>query len=134
MREKVSAPMTSARLCEPERRNFSAVDSAKTNPEHTACRSKATPCVHAERGLDLRRRRGKSIVGRRGADDDEIDVLGREAGVGQRGARRLLAQHGGGLARRGDVPLLDAGALHDPFVAGVDRGGELLIGEDALGR
>ena len=45
MREKVSAPITSALLCEPERRNLSAVAVAKTNPLHTACRSKATPWV-----------------------------------------------------------------------------------------
>ena len=42
-REKVSAPITSARLCEPETRNLSAVATAKTKPEQTACRSKATP-------------------------------------------------------------------------------------------
>ena len=44
-REKVSAPITSARLCEPEARNLSAVATANTKPEHTACRSKATPWV-----------------------------------------------------------------------------------------
>ncbi len=45
MRENVSAPITSALLCEPEVRNLSAVATAKTNPEHTACKSKATPPV-----------------------------------------------------------------------------------------
>ena len=44
-REKVSAPITSARLWEPEMRNLSAVATAKTNPEQTACKSKPTPCV-----------------------------------------------------------------------------------------
>ena len=43
MREKVSAPITSARLCEAEVRNLSAVVTAKTKPEQTACRSNATP-------------------------------------------------------------------------------------------
>ena len=45
MREKVSAPITKARLCEPLRKNLSAVVSAKMKPEQTACKSKATPCV-----------------------------------------------------------------------------------------
>jgi hypothetical protein len=43
MREKVSAPITSARLKAPLRSSASAVDSAKTKPEQTACRSKAAP-------------------------------------------------------------------------------------------
>ena len=34
----------------------------------------------------------------------------------------------------GDVALLDAGALDDPFVAGVDDAGEIVIGHHALGQ
>ena len=77
MREKVSAPITSARLCEPEARNLSAVATAKTKPAHTACRSKATPPVMPKLRLDHGRDRGKGVVGRRGGADDEVDVLGR---------------------------------------------------------
>ena len=43
MREKVSAPMTSARFPCPAFSSASAVASAKTKPEQTACRSKAAP-------------------------------------------------------------------------------------------
>ena len=40
-------------------------------------------------------------------------------------------QVGGGLALGRDVALADAGALHDPFVGGVDHPRQLGIGEDA---
>src|SRR3954452_4543711 len=43
MREKVSAPITSAVLAWPSRRALSATASAKMKPEHTACTSKAAP-------------------------------------------------------------------------------------------
>ena len=44
-----------------------------------------------------------------------------EAGVGERPPRRRGAEVGGQFAVRGDVALLDAGALDDPFVGGVDH-------------
>ena len=43
MREKVSAPITSARLCEPETRNLSAVATANTKPEQTALHDRRRP-------------------------------------------------------------------------------------------
>ena len=46
--------------------------------------------------------------------------------------RRLDGEIGRHLAVRRDMALADAGALHDPFVGGVDAGRELLVGEDAL--
>ncbi len=45
MRENVSDPITNARLNERVRSMLSAVESPKTKPEHTACRSNAAPCV-----------------------------------------------------------------------------------------
>ena len=45
MREKVSAPITRARLNWPVLRKLSAVVSAKTKPEQTAWMSKAAPLV-----------------------------------------------------------------------------------------
>src|SRR5262245_13592456 len=36
------------------------------------------------------------------------------------------------VTRRRNASLVDAGALHDPLVAGVDLTGEFVIGEDAL--
>ena len=45
-----------------------------------------------------------------------------------------MREIGGGLARRRDVALVDAGALRDPFVGGVDLPCQVGIGEDLLGR
>ena len=45
--------------------------------------------------------------------------------------RRLGRQRRGGLAVAGDVARLDAGALDDPFVGGVDPLGELGVGDPA---
>ena len=45
MREKVSDPITSARWNAPVLSRPSTVASPNTNPEHTACRSKAAPWV-----------------------------------------------------------------------------------------
>ena len=73
-----------------------------------------------ERRLHLGRHRRKRVVGRRGGDDDEVDVGGLQPGVGERrlgGARRQRRRR---LAVAGDVALADAGALHDPLVGGVD--------------
>ena len=53
-------------------------------------------------------------------------------GRGERGLCRVDREIGRHLAGRGDVALPDAGALHDPFVGGVDGGGEFLVGEDPL--
>jgi hypothetical protein len=45
MREKVSDPITNAHRKSPLRKKRSAVASANTNPEHTACMSNAAPRV-----------------------------------------------------------------------------------------
>jgi hypothetical protein len=48
----------------------------------------------------------------------------------QGGLRSLDAHIGGEFAVSGDVPFANAGALDDPFVAGVDALGEVSIGDD----
>ena len=59
--------------------------------------------------------------------DSRIDLR-----VGERRARRRNAEVGGHLAVRRDVARADAGALHDPFVGGVDHPRQIVIAEAAL--
>ena len=132
MREKVSAPITSARLNAPVRRKLSAVASAKTKPEQTACRSKAAPWLMPSAALHRDRGRRKGVVRRRGRQHDQVDRLRVDPGIGQRRARRVDRQMRGELALGGDVALPDAGALHDPLVGGVDLRRQFGIGQDLL--
>ena len=63
-----------------------------------------------------------------GGHDDQVDVGGGEAGVGQ----RLLGGGGGHVGDRlgvGDPPLGDADPVADPLVVGVDDLGEVVVGE-----
>ena len=80
------------------------------------------------------RGRRKGAVGRRGRADDEIDVDGIDAGAHQGLARGGDAEVRRELAVVGDVALLDARALADPLVAGVDEARQVVIGHDALGQ
>ena len=53
-------------------------------------------------------------------------------GCGERSLGGVDGEIGRHLAVRGDVTLADAGALHDPFVGGVDGRGEVRVAEGAL--
>ena len=75
---------------------------------------------------------GKVLSGVEVAQHDQVDILRRHAGIGQRRLRRLDAEIGGQFAVGRDVALANAGALHDPFVGGVDLLGEIGIGDDPL--
>ncbi len=85
----------------------------------------------ADLRLQRARRARKDRVGRRRADDDEADVVGREARLPRspraRPARRCPTCH----ARLDDVPLADAGALENPLVGRLDHLLELRVGQHA---
>ena len=66
--------------------------------------------------------------------DDQVDLGGVDAGIGDRGLGRLEADDRGRLVIGSDVALADAGALDDPLVAGVDLLSEFGIGNDAGGQ
>ena len=85
--------------------------------------------VDAESRLHAHRTRGKGIVGGRGRKHDQIDRLRVHAGRSERGARRVGRHVRRHLAFRGDVPLANAGSLHDPIVGGVDHLRQLGVGE-----
>jgi hypothetical protein len=89
--------------------------------------------MDVEAGLDQRRGRRKGVVGRRRGADDEVDVGRRQAGVVEGRARSFQAEHRGRLVLGRDVALLDAGALHDPLVRGLDPAGEIVVGDDPFG-
>jgi hypothetical protein len=52
--------------------------SAKTAPEHTEPTSNAYAFRCADQLLHTRRRRGLNAIGRRGGEDDDVDLVGRE--------------------------------------------------------
>ena len=79
-----------------------------------------------DRGGD---RRGLQQVGDR-RDDDGVDLSGVDAGVLESLAGRADAHHLHGLLGGGPAALLDAGALLDPLVAGVDRLDDLGVRDD----
>ena len=70
MREKVSAPITSARLCDPEVRNLSAVATRVDEAGADRLEVEGGAVVDAEPVLDLRRGRREGVVRRRGRADD----------------------------------------------------------------
>ena len=96
MREKVSAPITSARLCEPELRNLSAVATRVDEAGADRLQVEGGAVVDAEPRLDLRRGRREGLVRRRGRADDEVDV----AAVRAR-RRRAPRSRGLGAEHRG---------------------------------
>ena len=52
-------------------------------------------------------------------------------GMAERRARRLGRHLRGGFAGRGDVALVNAGALHDPLVGCVDLAREIGVGKNS---
>src|SRR6056297_508882 len=67
-----------------------------------------------------------------GADDQEVDIRGLDAGVFERDARCLLGQVAGGLAFGCNPPLADAGAIANPFVGSLYQRFEIGVGHYLL--
>ncbi len=85
--------------------------------------------VGANLGLHQARGAREQHVGRHRADDDHVDVVGRQARLLDRLLRRFGRQIAGRDAGVDDVTLLDAGALQDPLVGGLDHLLEIRIGQ-----
>ena len=88
------------------------------------------PAGGSERGLDGRRGPGHQGVGGGGGQQQDVDVRGLEARPLQGLSPGFGGQAGG---RAADPALADAGPLGDPFVAGVEPGGEVVVGDDLVG-
>ena len=84
MRENVSAPITSARLCEPVGQELVGgrhrVDEAGAHRLHV----EGGAVVMPRSACTMRRGGREGEVRRRGGEDDQVDVGGRQAGVGER--------------------------------------------------
>src|SRR5215207_10109342 len=86
----------------------------------------------AQRTGDLRREAGGHAVGGDGRDEDDVDLVGRAAGVGERVGAGLRGQRGEQLALAQAAALADARAADDPLVARVEHLLEVAVGDDAL--
>ncbi len=80
--------------------------------------------------LDQHRGRRQRVVRRERADQDEIDVVRREAGRGDRPQAGDRGHAGRGLARSGDPAFSDAGPGGDPLVAGLDHALEIVVAQN----
>ena len=132
MREKVSEPTTIARLNCPALEEVvgdgQGVDEARADRLDVERRALGD----AEAALNAHGGSGKGSIRRGGRAHHEIDIDRVDAGAHEGLARGGNAEVGGQLAVLGDVALLDAGALLDPRVAGIDAARQIVIGHDAL--
>src|SRR5262249_16665339 len=87
----------------------------------------------AENGLQVARLGRQQPVRRRGRIDDGVDVERREARFLEHLQRGRLAHARVGLVLARDAPFLDARALLDPLVRGVEELREFLVLHDARG-
>ena len=129
-REKVSAPITSARRKAPVRSRPSAAASPNTKPEHTACTSKAAPPVMPSAACTVTAVAGKVLSGVDVASTMRSMLVGSMSPEASAARAAATARSEVSLARRGDPALADAGALGDPVIGGVDLPGEIGVGED----
>ncbi len=74
---------------------------------------------------------GHLLVHAAGAEHDQVEVPGVEAGAGQRPARRHLGHLAEGDV--GDPPFVDAGPAPDPLVVRIQEGREVGIGQNGGG-
>ncbi len=121
MREKVSAPITSARSNWPageevvgSRDGIDEAGADGLDVERCAARD-------AEFVLHDRCGGGKGVVRRRGRHDDQVNIIRRQPRRRQRATRRLGRKIRCGLAVCRDVALLDAGACGDPLIVCIDH-------------
>ena len=131
-RVMVSAPMTRAHLARPRATKPSAthrrVDEARADRldvEGDADRRAQLALHDGGGGREGQVRRG-------GGDDDQVDVGGRAAGGVQGALGGLDRQVARRLVVAARVALLDAGALADPLVGGVDDLGQVVVGDDLV--
>ena len=102
------------------------IDEARARRLHV----EAADVADADHVADQIGGRGKDEIRRRRGADQQVDVAGAVAVFAQQSAHRLGAHMRGAepLALE-DVALLDAGALGDPLVAGVDHLRQFGVGE-----
>ena len=128
--ESESAPTTTASFASPARMNLSAIDSAYRKLQQAA----STPSA----GLPKFPRRACSITPALGNIRSGVQVpttirstsVARASSRFQCRARRVLSHVDGGLARGRNVAALDAGALADPRIGGIQALLKVDVAED----
>ncbi len=80
--------------------------------------------------LQLSRYTGKDMIGRGGAQNNQVDVAWIETCRVQRPAGGLFSEVAGRLVRCSDMTLLNAGAFDDPVRCGIDELFKISIGQD----
>ena len=88
--------------------------------------------VGADPLADQRRSGREVVVGAGGRGHDQVELGRVDGGALDRQPCGLGAERCRGVAGCGDPPFADAGALRDPLVAGVDHGGDLVVGHHAV--
>ena len=88
----------------------------------------------AEGGGHVGRGVGRDLVGGGGADQDDVELRGVDAGVGDRVAAGLDREVREALVGRGVAARADAGALDDPGVVDPQPLGDREVGDDGLGQ
>ena len=102
------------------------------NPEQAAPMSKAGMRVTPSRFWIDAGGAGEEVIRRGGGDDDQVEIGRFQLGDGERLAGRVRAEHRGRFVRRGDAPLLDAGARDDPLVIRLHHRFQVGIGQHPL--
>ena len=82
-----------------------------------------------DEGLEIAGSARKQAIRTGGREHDGVEIGGGDTGTPHRALTRFAAQHGDALVRAGDAALPDAGALDDPLVRGVQRPGEVGVGQ-----
>ena len=128
-----SAPTTITRRCAPDgdelRPGGERVEKARARGREVEAPGASEPDLI----LDEAGRGGEEHVRGDRRDDQRVHVVRTEprAAISRRTASAPIVDVG--LARRPDPALADAGAGDDPVVGGVERAGQLGVGDDALG-
>ena len=123
----------------PDHQHMSGLAGADEQIRNRECvHEAAAHCLHVERRTtcnpELRLkdacRAGKYDVRRRRCDNDEVDIRRIHACRMQRPLRCGQCEVAGQLAFRGDMPAADAGAGSNPFIRGIDRARQIVVGHD----
>ena len=80
-----------------------------------------------------RRCRRDDRVGCEGSHDQQVELLGMQTGVGERGTPGVRGELAQSRAGRRMSALGDPGTAHDPLLGHADRAREVLVADDALG-
>ena len=124
--------MTSARLKAPDAQKIVGGRERKDEAGAHRLQVEGRAMGDTERVLDRHGCRRESVVRGRGRQHDQVDRLGVDAGIGERGVGGLDREMRGELVVGRDMAFADTGPLHDPLIGSVDAARQLGIGQYPL--